>query len=195
MFKQKYNPEKCIVFKKTIHSFGGFSNMASGFPLYVNGQQIRTSEALYQALRFPYNPEIQFKIINEKSPIFAKKCSRFYNDLTRDDWQEINIDIMYWCLRVKLFQNWEKFKNLLLSSDDYPIVEKSIDNFWGAKTKKSGYLEGTNVLGLLLMELRNELRYEQPFNFDNLKPPEISDCFLFGQEIEHISKNVSLIAN
>ena len=35
------------------------SNMAGGFPLVVNDIRIRTSEALYQACRFPHMPDVQ----------------------------------------------------------------------------------------------------------------------------------------
>jgi type I restriction enzyme S subunit len=46
--------------------------MAPGFPLCVNGVRIRTSEALYQACRFPHLPDIQRQIIDERSPMTAK---------------------------------------------------------------------------------------------------------------------------
>ena len=51
-----YEPEECVVFRKTAEAFGGLSNMAAGFPLKVNGVSVRTSEALYQACRFPHRP-------------------------------------------------------------------------------------------------------------------------------------------
>ena len=60
-----YERSKSVVFFKTKEAFGGLSNMASGFPLRVNGVRIHTSEALYQACRFPHMPEVQRKIIAE----------------------------------------------------------------------------------------------------------------------------------
>ena len=65
-------------FRKTKELNGGLSNMASGFPIKVNGIYMLTSEALYQSCRFPHLPEVQKKIIDEKSPMTAKmvgKCS------------------------------------------------------------------------------------------------------------------------
>lgn len=66
---------------------------------------------------------------------------------------------MRWCLRVKLFNNWDKFSTLLLSTEDLPIVEESNkDDFWGAKPVDINLLIGTNALGRLLMELRDEIK-------------------------------------
>ena len=32
-----YNRQDCITFRKTAERFGGLSNMAGGYPLFVNG--------------------------------------------------------------------------------------------------------------------------------------------------------------
>jgi hypothetical protein len=66
---------------------------------------------------------------------------------------------MKWCLRVKLAQNWGVFGNLLLATGDYPIVEDSRkDDYWGAKNISDDTLSGQNVLGRLLMELREKFK-------------------------------------
>jgi len=67
-----YDRASSIVFLKTDAPFGGLSNMAGGFPLWVNGIRALTSEALYQACRFPHLPEVQSLIIEQKSPMAAK---------------------------------------------------------------------------------------------------------------------------
>jgi type I restriction enzyme, S subunit len=47
------------------------------FPLHVQRTRIHTSEALYQACRFPHLPEVQRLIIGQASPMTAKmKSSR-----------------------------------------------------------------------------------------------------------------------
>jgi predicted NAD-dependent protein-ADP-ribosyltransferase YbiA (DUF1768 family) len=51
-----YTRSECVVFCKTDETFGAFSNMAGGFPLYLGGQYYSTSEHLYQCLRFPQYP-------------------------------------------------------------------------------------------------------------------------------------------
>lgn len=73
-----YERATSVVFLKTNEEFGGLSNMAGGFPLKVNGLRILTSEALYQACRFPHRPEVQRFIIEQASPMTAKMKSKPY---------------------------------------------------------------------------------------------------------------------
>lgn len=71
-----YKFNECISFRKTSEKYGGLSNMASGYPIVINGIYIKSSEALYQAMRFPHLPEVQMIIINESSPMTAKMKSK-----------------------------------------------------------------------------------------------------------------------
>lgn len=178
-----YNPQQVVMFHKTNERFGGLSNMAPGFPLVVNNYFIRTSEALYQAFRYPHLPEIQKLIIEQASPMTAKMHARKYLQQTRPDWDAVRVAMMRWCLRAKLLQNQTKFSELLLATESLPIVEYSTkDSFWGAKPQSNGTLVGKNVLGRLLMELRDLYRFNK-FDNNQLKPLIISDFSLFGEGI------------
>lgn len=182
-----YDPSASVVFLKTNERFGGLSNMAPGFPLRVNGVRIRTSEALYQACRFPHMPEVQQLIIGENSPMTAKMRSKPYRRVSRQDWDFVRVKIMRWCLRVKLAQNWREFGRLLLATGDRPIVEQSRkDDFWGAKVAEDGTLVGMNVLGRLLMELREQLKGDEAESLRFIEPLAISEFLLFGQSIEAV---------
>lgn len=193
-----YNANECCVFRKTKELYGGLSNMASGFPLKVNGVHILTSEAIYQACRFPHLPDIQEKIINEKSPMSAKMVGKPYRSNSRADWDDTRIKIMRWCLRVKLAQNFFEFGKLLESTFDRPIVEDSSkDAFWGAIRDKQdeNILKGTNALGRLLMELRqfySEKRYS--YEMFVVEPLNIPNFTLFGQKIDTIDERESFIS-
>lgn len=184
-----YDPATSAVFLKTREEFGGLSNMAPGFPLVINGGPIRTSEALYQACRFPHRPEIQRLIIAQTSPMTAKMKGKPFQNDSRPDWIAVRVNVMRWCLRVKLVQNWEKFSELLLSTDDLPIVEKKSrrTDFWGAKIADDGFLVGQNVLGRLLMELREQLK-QGDSSLDEVRPLNIPQFLLYGEAIEAIRK-------
>jgi type I restriction enzyme, S subunit len=183
---RRYERFESVVFRKTQETFGGLSNMAPGFPLDVAGVQIRTSEALYQACRFPHHPRVQRLIIDERSPMTAKMKSKPCRSQSRRDWDAIRVDVMRWCLRVKLAQNLDSFGELLLATDEKPIVEESRkDPFWGARPQEDGALVGRNVLGRLLMELREELR-RQPEAFLEVEPPDIAEFLLFGEPIGRV---------
>ncbi|MFT8558844.1 MAG: NADAR domain-containing protein [Acetobacter sp.] len=182
-----YDRETSVVFLKTKERFGGLSNMAAGFPLRVNGVCIKTSEALYQACRFPHMPEVQQLIIGENSPMTAKMRSKPHRRVSRHDWNFVRVKIMRWCLRVKLAQNWREFGRLLLATGDRPIVEQSRkDDFWGAKVADDGTLVGMNVLGRLLMELREQLKGDEAESLRFIEPLAICEFLLFGQPIEAV---------
>lgn len=183
---REYYINEVISFRKTKEAFGGLSNMAGGYPIVINDTYIRTSEALYQAMRFPDYPEIQKEIIEQKSPMTAKMISKKYRKgKTRKDWDSKRIAIMKWCLRVKLIQNLEKFGNLLLETQNKSIVEESKkDKFWGAEIVNGESFEGVNALGRLLMELReihkkHTLEIVEPFHINNFK--------FYGKIIESIT--------
>ncbi len=179
-----YDRARSVVFLKTNERFGGLSNMAGGFPLLVNGMRILTSEALYQACRFPHRPEVQRLILEQTSPMTAKMKSKPYRHDSRPDWDHVRVKIMRWCLRVKLAQNWSTFSALLLETGERPIVEESRrDDFWGASPTAEGTLVGMNVLGRLLMELRELVKTEDRDSLTQVQPLAIPDFLLCEQPI------------
>jgi ribA/ribD-fused uncharacterized protein len=196
--ERTYRYDEVCSFRKTKELFGGLSNMASGFPIKVNGIYILTSEALYQACRFPHLPDVQRKIINEKSPMTAKMVGKPFRSDTRPDWDNTRVDIMYWCLRVKLAQNFITFGQLLETTCNKPIVEDSNkDPFWGAvKDKKNeSYLVGVNALGRLLMKLRQEYNSAKRYDLLFVEPLNIPNFLLYGDPIHTIDERQSFIDN
>ncbi len=181
-----YNRKDSVVFRKTDEPFGGLSNMAGGYPIHVHGVRILTSEALYQACRFPHLPDVQRLIIGQISPMTAKMRSKPYRKDSRPDWDQVRVRIMRWSLRMKLANNWNTFSALLLKTGERPIVEESRkDDFWGAKVVDDGdTLVGMNVLGRLLMELREQVKQQGRDAALDIAPPDIPQFLLFGQPIE-----------
>lgn len=181
-----YSRKDSVVFLKTDAPFGGLSNMAGGYPIHVNGVRILTSEALYQVCRFPHLPDVQKMIIGQISPMTAKMRSKPYRKDSRADWDQVRVRIMRWCLRMKLANNWNKFSELLLRTGERPIVEESRkDDFWGAKVVDDGdTLVGMNVLGRLLMELREQVKLQGRDAALDVAPPAIPQFQLFGRPIE-----------
>jgi len=180
-----YDIDNCVSFRKTTEKFGGLSNMASGYPIVINKVFIRTSEALYQALRYSQYAKIQEEIITQTSPMTAKIKSKKYIDKTREDWDKVRVHIMRWSLRIKLLQNKDTFGKLLLDTGNLPIVEESSkDIFWGAKLINNK-LEGMNVLGRLLMQLREEYK---EYNFCVVEPLNINNFDLYNKKIFKITE-------
>lgn len=182
---RSYKRSESVLFWKTKEKYGELSNMAGGFPLLINDVRIPSSEALYQACKFPHLPELQKKIIDQSSPLLAKKICKSYERQERGDWYLIRTKVMRWCLRVKAVQNWLKFTPVLLNTGDLSIVEYSEkDDFWGALPWDSELLNGRNVLGRLLMELREEVKKNTQKSDWEIGLPKINDFKIFGREID-----------
>lgn len=181
-----YNRAECAVFCKTREQYGGYSNMAAGYPLVVNGLPIRTAEALYQALRFPSHPEVQREILDKKSPMAAKMVAKHHRDLTRPDWMEVRVPLMWYSLRVKIAQHLESFGALLRASGTMDIVEESHnDDFWGAVARPDGTLVGHNYLGKLLRQIRTVLAVGS-LDLRRVPPPPIVGVLLLGEQLRPI---------
>lgn len=190
-----YIPADCCVFRKTREGFGGLSNMASGYPLVINETQIRTSEALYQACRYPHLPELQTLIIDQGSGMSAKMKSKVRYGDTRRDWDEVRVHVMRWVLEVKLAQNFSKFGQLLESTHGRKIVEDSHrDQFWGAVLQKDGTLRGVNALGRLLMQLRDTYCSAQRYTLLYVPPPEIPEFYLFRKAAAPVDRRLEFMS-
>jgi ribA/ribD-fused uncharacterized protein len=182
---RQYIESEVVSFKGTKAEFGGLSNMAAGFSVNVNGIIIPTVEHLYQACRYPLFPTLQEDIIRQDSPMTAKMISKKHLKYTRQDWDQVRFKVMRWCLEVKLSQNWEKFSKVLLETGDKAIVELSTkDKIWAA-VKEGDKLIGTNALGRLLMELRENYVKKKEYQ-RCIDPLPIPGFLLFGNPIEEV---------
>lgn len=182
---RKYKKSASVIFAKTTSKYGAFSNMASGMSLYVNDINIYSSEALYQACKFPLFPDIQEEVLSASNAMEAKLIARRYEKYVRQDWDNIKYKVMKWCLQVKYIQNKNLLDDLFDSTGERPIVEYSKkDTDWGASPFGEDELVGTNALGRLLMELRQNIKDDLIGNC--VSPPNIAGFMLFGHEIEDV---------
>jgi ribA/ribD-fused uncharacterized protein len=194
---QQYDLSQVISFYKVDETYGGLSNMSGKyFHLQVNGILVRSSESLYQCLRFTSHPEIQREILENKSPKGSKMVSKKYRkEFTREDFDEIKMELMYWCLKVKLCSHPLLFGGLLERTGDKEIVEISnSDRFWGCVREKENekIVTGENVLGKLLMDLRSYYRENKgKMSLLKVSPLEINNFKLLGEQIREV-KNKNL---
>jgi type I restriction enzyme S subunit len=180
----------CAVFFKVNEEWGGLSNMSNDFPLRINGLLVGSSEALYQLCRFPHRPDWQQEILNAPHAMAAKMKARKggCRQQSRPDWAEVQLDVMCWCLRVKMAQHLKRFGGLLRWSAPRSIVERSArDRFWGAVLEADGVLRGENHLGRLLMELREEFLARKAAGEEahllRVEPPQVPEFLLLGRAI------------
>lgn len=87
---------------------------------------------------------------------------------------------------VKLIQNWDDLAPLLLKTKGFQIVEYSKkDAIWGAMPYGYDKLKGKNILGRLLMDIRD--KYVITNNKPKFIPPlQISSFQLYGINIGRV---------
>lgn len=144
-----------IRFTSTSPTFKEFSTVWPS-KITINEKTYPTVEHYYQAMKFTVNPDYQDQIRAAKTGAAARKLGSTQVMPTRADWDDVKEDIMRDGLRAKFTQN-AGLKKLLLSTGNKKLEDGSpTDSYWGIG--KSG--KGKNRLGMLLMELRDELSAE-----------------------------------
>lgn len=186
MIEEKiYDKRNIISFAKIANEWGGLSNMCYN-ALFVNETLIRSVEALYQSCKYPLYPNIQKEILSQDNAMKAKYISRKYAKFQRQDWDDVKFSIMRWCLMVKLIQEWDSFAPILQKTKGYQIVEYSKkDAIWGAMPYGDDKLKGRNILGRLLMDIRDKyiLTNQKP---QFIPPLQISSFQLYGVNIGRV---------
>ena len=143
---------KEIKFYKVNDDYGFMSNFAPYS--FSDGSKIwPTSEHYFQAQKFLV-PEIQEKIRQIVSPMDAAIEGRNRQNPLRPDWEEVKDKVMLQALRMKFIQNPEIAKELLATGDAILIEHTRNDDYWA----DGGDGSGKNKLGLLLMQVREELK-------------------------------------
>lgn len=141
-----------INFYRVSDEFGCFSNFAP-YPVRMEGKVWPTSEHYFQAQKFE-DAEHREQIRKTKSPMIAARLGRDRKKLLRRDWESVKVGIMRDVVRGKFTQH-DDIRQILLSTGDAKIVEHTEnDSYWG----DGGDGSGKNMLGRILMEVREELK-------------------------------------
>lgn len=139
--------------------FGAFSNLFRR-EIEFEGEVFATSEHAYQAGK-ARKPEVKAWLMAAPSPALLAMAAHglYYWDIS-PGWSRTKFDRMRGALYAKFTQH-EDLRELLLSTGEARLIETAtVDNevnrLWG---EVNGH--GKNMLGQLLMELREKLRSEQ----------------------------------
>ena len=144
-----------IRFYRTDDPYGEFSNL-SPHPIVVDGVVWPTSEHFFQAQKFA-GTEHEEAIRHASTPDKAAKMGRDRKRPLRADWEEMRNDVMQLATYCKFTQHPE-LRQLLLDTEDAWLVEHTTnDHYWG----DGGDGSGQNMLGRILMEIRDLLKHQQ----------------------------------
>ena len=149
---------KYIGFTKVALPFGWLGNMAP-FPVTWEGQVWKTTEALFQALRFE-DPQIREKIRLEKSPFSAKLVAKSNrSNMKVEPLSQQDLANMELCVRLKIEQHpnlkaeLKKTGSAVLFEDVASRKTRGSSLFWGAYLQ-DGELIGKNELAKIWMQER-----------------------------------------
>ncbi len=130
--------------------YAEFSNFAN-YPISLDGHVWRTVEHYYQAMKTLSESERAI-IRHTNTPGEAKKLGQHV--LLREDWEEVKYEVMKTAVRAKFSQH-EDIQQVLFNTGFREIAEDSPNDYiWGLG--KDG--TGQNLLGKVLVEIREELR-------------------------------------
>ena len=139
---------------KTINTFVGPYRFLSNFfmaPIALGSVEYPSTEHAYQAAKTK-DRKMRKKIARQPTAWEAKALGKKVE--LREDWEDRKVEIMYRVLRAKFTQH-EDLKQKLLATSGMELIEGNTwnDCEWGVCAGK-----GKNLLGKLLMLLRDELR-------------------------------------
>ena len=158
-----YARDRVCPFRFTRSPWGQLSNFCPlAVPIAAGPWLFATSEAVYQAGKFPARPGVQQRIAEAPTAREAAAIGRTPGLGIDPGWNAQRVDVMRWVLRLKREANAAEIDAVLAATGERPIVEVSTrDPWWGAKPVADRY-EGHNVLGRLWMELRQHLCEADP---------------------------------
>lgn len=142
-----------IRFYRASGPYGFLSNLHK-VPVTVEGRTFPCAEYAYQFLK-PIAPEVAEWLMAAPSPsLCAQAAHALFGWQIRSDWAAVKVERMRAVLHAKFAQSATLREWLLFTGDAELIEESTMDAFWGVG--KSG--KGKNMLGRLLMDLREELK-------------------------------------
>lgn len=134
--------------------YGYFSNFAR-YPVHLKGSIWPTSEHYFQGQKFPGTLDEE-ELRGAVTPMIAAQMGRERKRPLRHDWDEVKDSVMRDALYAKFTQHSD-LKEKLLGTKDATLVEHTAnDSYWG----DGGDGTGMNMLGTLLMEIRERIRRE-----------------------------------
>lgn len=141
-----------IKFYKTRELYGCFSNYYKS-RFFIFGKWWNWSEAPYQAAK----TSVQSEIDEIHKAVKANDTRLLGQKVTmRSDWDKVKYSVMKEVCLAKFLQCHD-LRKILMSTGDQELIEDSpVDWCWGCG--KDG--TGKNMLGKILMEIREELKGE-----------------------------------
>jgi ribA/ribD-fused uncharacterized protein len=140
-----------IEFNRPGDDYGWLSNSAP-YAISLDSKMWYTAEHYFQAQKF-HDVMVQRQILKTRSAAEIIRIASNPKLRVRGDWDAVKLDFMETAVRTK-FTQIPDLKMLLLGTGDAVLIQHCDDRYWG----DGGDGTGRNLLGIILMEIRDELR-------------------------------------
>ena len=147
--------QSVINFYSVSDEYGEFSNFAA-YQIKLKGKSWPTSEHYFQGQKFQ-DAGHREEIRKAKTPMIAARLGRDRTKKLRRDWESVKDSIMRGAVMAKFTQH-DDLREMLLATGKAKLVEHTTnDSYWG----DGGDGSGKNMLGRILMEIRDKLRDQE----------------------------------
>ncbi len=143
-----------IVFHSKSPDYAWLSNF-SEHRFELDGVFWPSVEHYYQAQKYAGTP-VELQICEAGDPLKARKMGQNRALVVREDWDAVKEEVMRRAVRAKVSQNRRLREQLLATGNELLAHQSSSDSYWGCGPDGLGH----NRLGIILMEVRNELRIQ-----------------------------------
>ena len=168
---ERYPADQTVCIRKTKDDWGVFGNFYMT-PIVVNGVTFDCTERLFHLMKF--KPDATEGIreqmdvqAGQRIKMHMRSIYRNHPEWLHDHWPTMVVDAMKYCLTLK-YEQCELFRNELQRSSGMFIVEdetaRKLDTWGAVLLEEEDEYVGPNLLGRLLMELRDngKLEYTLP---------------------------------
>lgn len=168
---ERYPADQTVCIRKTKDEWGVFGNFYMT-PIVVNGVTFDCTERLFHLMKF--KPDATEGIreqmdvqAGQRIKMHMRSIYRNHPEWLHDHWPTMVVDAMKYCLTLK-YEQCELFRNELQRSSGMFIVEdetaRKLDTWGAVLLEEEDEYVGPNLLGRLLMELRDngKLEYTLP---------------------------------
>ena len=142
-----------IKFYRAVGKYG-FLSMLFKKPIIFEDREFPTGEHAYQFAKFRDKDTREWALNAPKPHLLSILAHGLFSWDIVSKWSEIKVDRMHNVLRAK-FSDRELREKLLETGNSILIENSKSDAFWGI-----GKGKGKNMLGVLLMKVRKEIRGE-----------------------------------
>ena len=147
--------QSVIHFYSVNDEYGEFSNFAA-YCIKLKGKRWPTSEHYFQGQKFQ-DAGHREEVRKAKTPMIAARLGRDRKKKLRRDWDSIKDNVMRDAVMAKFTQHNE-LRELLLATGNAKLIEHTAnDDYWG----DGGDGSGKNMLGRILMEVREKMREQE----------------------------------